>query len=314
MLTSVLAVVIGLVLLVIAADRLVVSAVRVSSALGISAILVGALIVGLGTSLPELLVSAFAGVDDEVDVAMANVVGSNITNVTLVLGTAAIVGSVRLRRRTLRREGVLMLISVVALALVLADSQVESWEGWLLLVGMIAAMYFLIRWSTSDSENPAGIDQDAPPAMDAGGRSVGVDVLFGVVALAVTIFAADLLLNGALDLGAELGLGDAFLGVLLGVGTSIPELATALASVRRRESDLVVGNVIGSNLFNSLAVAGTGATLGSGPLQDLDSTALWVMIGSVLLAGLMSRTGGRLARGEGIVLLGVFATFLFLAY
>ena len=314
MLTSVLAVVIGLVLLVIAADRLVVSAVRVSSALGISAILVGALIVGLGTSLPELLVSAFAGVDDEVDVAMANVVGSNITNVTLVLGTAAIVGSVRLRRRTLRREGVLMLISVVALALVLADSQVESWEGWLLLVGMIAAMYFLIRWSTSDSENPAGIDQDAPPAMDAGGRSVGVDVLFGVVALAVTIFAADLLLNGALDLGAELGLGDAFLGVLLGVGTSIPELATAFASVRRRESDLVVGNVIGSNLFNSLAVAGTGATLGSGPLQDLDSTALWVMIGSVLLAGLMSRTGGRLARGEGIVLLGVFATFLFLAY
>ena len=144
MFTSLLAVAFGLTLLVLAADRLVVAAVRVSQVLGISTILIGALIVGLGTSIPELLVSAIAGAEDKVDVAMANVVGSNIANVTLVLGAAALVVPVRARLRTLRREGTLMLLAVVGLAVVLSDQEVEVWEGAVLLAGMLFALYFLV--------------------------------------------------------------------------------------------------------------------------------------------------------------------------
>lgn len=314
MFTALLAVVAGLVLLMIAADRLVVSAVRLSHVLGIPAILIGALVVGLGTSVPELLVSTLAGVEDRVDVAMANVVGSNIANVTLVLGVATLIGPVAARLRTLHREGVLMLVAVLALTAVLLDEQVEAWEGSLLLFGMLVALYLLIRWSMADAASELRLDRAVDDVTDGHTRPVVVELAIGLVALVVTVYSADLLLSGALDVGEELGLTDAFLGVMLGVGTSLPELATALASIRRGESDLVVGNILGSNLFNSLAVAGTAAVVGPGLLVDLGATSLWVMVGAALLAGVMSRTGHRLVRREGLLLIVVFFAFTVLAY
>jgi cation:H+ antiporter len=313
--TSVLAVVVGLALLMLAADRLVIAAVRVSRALGISAILIGALVVGLGTSIPELLVSVLAGADDKVDVAMANVVGSNIANVTLVLGAATLIGPVRARLQTLNREGILMLVAVVGLAAVLTDGEVEAWEGGMLLFGMLVALYFLIRWSLADSASDYRVEQEVREVIDGTERPLILEIVFGLAALAVTIYSADLLLGGALDVGADLGLSDAFLGVMLGVGTSLPEMATAVASIRRKESDLVVGNVLGSNLFNSLAVAGTAAVVGAGPLVELGSAALWTMVGAAVLAGLMSRTGRhQLVRRDGLLLIAVFVAFAVLTY
>jgi cation:H+ antiporter len=292
--TPLLAVVAGLALLMLAADRLVISAVRISHALGIPAILIGALVVGLGTSMPELLVSTLAGAENEVDVAMSNVVGSNIANVTLVLGVATLVGPIRARLETLRREGVLMLASVLGLTAVLLD--------------------LLIKWSMADAAAVVRIEREVAEATDGRHTSTPLEIIFGLAALAVTIFSADLLLDGALEIGEELGLSDAFLGVLLGVGTSLPELATALASIRRGESDLVVGNVLGSNLFNSLAVAGTAAVVGSGPLLDLGTMPLWIMVGAAVLSGIMSRTAHALTRREGLVLIVVFAAFTVSAY
>lgn len=312
--TALPAVVVGLAFLMLAADRLVVSAVRISRALGIPAILIGALIVGLGTSIPELLVSAIAGVENEIDVAMANVVGSNIANVTLVLGAATLIGPVGARLEVLRREGLLMLASVLGLTAILLDKKVEVWEGVLLLVGMGFAGYLLIRWSMADAAAESRIEHGVEEVVDGRYRSVGLEIVIGLAALAVTVFSANLLLDGALDIGAELGLSDAFLGVLLGVGTSLPELATALASIRRGESDLVIGNVLGSNLFNSLAVAGTAAVVGPGLLVDLGSLSLWIMVGAALLAGVMSRTGHHLVRSEGLVLIVVFVAFTVSAY
>jgi len=306
--TAVLAVVVGLALLMLAADRLVVSAVRVSHALGIPAILIGALVVGLGTSIPELLVSGLAGVTDEVDIAMANVVGSNIANVTLVLGVAALVGPVRARLQTLRREGVLMLAAVLGLTAVLLDQQVEAWEGSLLLLGMGFALYLMIKWSMADVASESRIGQEVDDTVGAGERSLAVEITLGLGALAVTVFSANLLLEGSLDIGEELELSDAFLGVLLGIGTSLPELATALASIRRSESDLVIGNVLGSNLFNSLAVVGPGVLL------DLGATSLWIMVGAAVLAGVMSRMRHELVRREGLLLILVFAAFTVSAY
>jgi cation:H+ antiporter len=311
---SILAVLAGLVLLMVAADRLVVAAVRVSQALGLSAILIGALVVGMGTSIPELLVSAIAAAENNLDVAMANVVGSNIANVTLVLGAATLVAPVTAKLRTLNREGVLMLVAVMALFIVLIDGEVGAYEGGFLLFGLLIAFYLLVRWAIADADVEVAADATVSEVLDGRARPLVLEIAIGLAALAVTVFAADLLLDGALDIGEELGLSSSFLGVMLGVGTSLPELATAVAAIRRGESDLVVGNVLGSNLFNSLAVAGSAAVAGSGPLLDLDATALWLMIVSAVMAGLMLRTGQRITRREGGILVVFFIAFATLTF
>lgn len=308
MLVSLIYVSIGLILLVGASDRFVESAVRLAKTLGISIVLIGAVIVGLGTSLPELLVSAIASVDGKVDVAMANVTGSNAANVTLVLGAAAIVTPIMSRTLILRREGVLMFLAVCSLAGVLWDGQVSRIEGIGLLLAMAVSLILLVRWSSSD---PDGIiERD----VDDEAHSVSGELIIGFAALAITVFAARLLLNGALDLGERFGLGEAFLGVMLGVGTSLPELATTLAAVRRHESDLVIGNVLGSNLFNSLAVAGTAAVVGPGILADLARPSLVVMVAVVAIAGWFASHDQKVTRGEGFFLLGTFLVFTILSY
>jgi cation:H+ antiporter len=290
-----------------ASDRFVESAVRLARTLGVSIVLIGALIVGLGTSLPELLVSAIASIDGNIDIAMANVTGSNVANVTLVLGTAAIAAPIMSRTLILRREGVLMFLAVLGLTAVLWDGQVYRWEGGLLLLGMVVTLVLLIRWSASDPDGIIELEEDEK-------HSVSGELLIGLAALAVTIFAARLLLNGALDLGDRFGLGEAFLGVMLGVGTSLPELATTLAAVRRHESDLVIGNVLGSNLFNSLAVAGAAAVAGPGPLIDLARPALLVMVGVIAISGGFAWNDRKVVRREGVVLLVIFVVFAVLSY
>ncbi len=308
MLISFLYVAVGLILLMGASDRFVESAVRLARTLGVSIVLIGALIVGLGTSIPELLVSVIASAEGKVDVAMANVVGSNVANVTLVLGAAAVAAPIMSRTRILRREGLLMFIAVFALASVLWDGQVSRLEGTGLLFGMVVTLVLLIRWSATDVDGIIELEEGQEA------HSVPGELLIGFAALAVTVFAARLLLDGALDLGERFGLGEAFLGVLLGIGTSLPELATTMAAVRRHESDLVIGNVLGSNLFNSFAVAGTAATFGPGILVDLAQPSLVIMIGVVVLAGWFAWHDQKVTRNEGFVLLGVFLLFTILSY
>ena len=301
---------VGLTLLMLASDRLVVSAVRISQAIGVSAILIGALVVGLGTSLPELLVSVLASFEDRIDVAMANVVGSNIANVSLVLGVAAIVAPVTASTLTLRREGVLMVAALLGLTGVLWDGVVEVWEGGLLLAGLVIALYLLVRWSMYDAATEAAASAEIEELVERSRGPLVLEVVIGFGALVVTILAANFLLEGALTIGLEVGLSDAFLGVMLGVGTSLPELATAIAAIRRHESDLVVGNVLGSNIFNSLAVAGAAGAAGGGILQDLDRPMLLIMLAAAVTAGVFARTGRTLTRIEGIGLVAAFVVLI----
>ena len=301
-------VVIGLILLIGASDRFVESAVRLARALGVSVVLIGALIVGLGTSLPELLVSTIASVDGKIDVAMANVTGSNAANMSLVLGAAAILVPIRSRTRILQREGLLMLTSVVVLGAVLWDFKVSRIEGAALVAGMAVALVLLVRWSATDVDGIVEMGEDDVA------YSVTGEVLIGGAALIITVFAARLLLSGALDLGEHFGLNQAFLGVLLGVGTSLPELATGLAAARRHESDLVLGNVLGSNLFNSLAVAGTAGLVGPGALLYLTRPSIALMVAVIAIAGWFAWNDKKVTRLEGVVLLVVFVAFTALNY
>lgn len=325
----------GLAVLIFAADRLVTAAVRISRFLGISAVLIGAVIVGFGTSAPEFLVSGLAAAEGHLDLAMSNVISSNISNVTLVLGSAAVLTTLASRRSIVRREGALMFAAVVALALALADGWIQLWEGALLGLGMIGAVYLLVRWSRVDGPVPMVFDEDDGGRVedDGGGATgtgegddddagsnrrdraaIGREIVIGLVALVFTLLAADFLLDGAVGFGERLGLSPAFLGLLTGVGTSLPELSAALAGARRRHADLVLGNVMGSNIFNSLGVAGVAAVLGSGELQHIGPGLLIVMVLACALAGAFANTGQRIIRAEGITLLIGFIIYVAMVY
>lgn len=306
---SIALVAVGLVVLIIASDRLVVAAVRVSRRLGISAVLIGALVVGLGTSIPELLVSVIASNAGELDVAMTNVVGSNVANVTLVLGVAALLAPIVAQRRIVRREGVLMALAVAGLAAVLVDGEVTTAEGIGLLVAMGISVALLAVWSRGVSHDASELSGVARSE-----RPLRVEIGIGLVALVATVVGANFLLDGAIDIGERLELSDTFLGFLLGVGTSLPELATSVAAARRREADLVLGNIVGSNLFNSLAVAGLAAVVGPGVLAELEVVPLVLMILTITLAGIFSRSGDRVTRIEGLLLFVAFLGFGLVAF
>lgn len=303
----------GLVVLIVAADRLVVAATRLSASFGVSAVLIGAVVVGFGTSVPEFVVSALASARGEIDISMGNVVASNTSNVTLVLGAAAVIAALVAREAVVRREGALMIASVTVLAVVLWDGELARWEALFLVAGLIAALWFLIQWSRGDTED-GGTGEGRVERPPVGRAFVWREALNALVALVATIAAAQVLLSGILGIGDRLGWSAVFLGLITGVGTSLPELAAGIAAARKRESDLILGNVLGSNIFNSLGVAGVAGLIAPGVLTELTAPLLVVMLAACGVAGLFSFTGERIIRWEGLALLAGFATYSLLAF
>jgi len=297
----------GLAVLPLAADRFVVAATRISRSLGMSPILVGALLVGFGTSLPEIVVSGLAAAKGETNFAVANVVGSNVANLALVLGVAASIRPIASSRGLIRKEGSLVLIVTLLYVALHINGDIQRWEGVVLLIVLALALGLLIRWSEGGL-----LDEDE----DAVQRQVTVrkELAVGVLTMAATVAAATVLVEGAERLAIELDIQSAFIAAtLVAVGTSLPELATAVAAVRRHEADLVLGNVLGSNLFNSLAVGGVAGLLGPGVIDQGFRVLLLAMLGITAFVGWLAITGSRLARSEGAALLAVFALFVWLA-
>ncbi|MCA9710937.1 MAG: calcium/sodium antiporter, partial [Myxococcales bacterium] len=254
----------GLVILAFAADRFVVSAARLSRVWGVSPVVVGALIVGMGTSAPELLVSVLAALEGDANLAIGNAVGSNVSNVTLVIGVTALVAPLTGSARVLRREGIAMLVAVVVLTVLVYDLELTRLEGLGLLAGMLVATAFILRWARQDAAiGVSSLEQDGPQDINK-----AKEAALGVLSLGATLAGAELLVRGGSSLAAAMGVGSAFIGMtVVAVGTSLPELATSIAGVRRHEDDLVVGNVLGSNLFNALAVAGAAAAINPGTVE-----------------------------------------------
>ena len=296
----------GLIILIVAADRLVISAVRIARILNVSVVIIGAVIVGFGTSVPEFVVSGLAASSGNLDLAMSNIVASNTSNLTLILGVAALIATVATTFRVMRREGLLMLVAMGVLATVLADGWVSRWEGLILAIGMVAAIVGLIRWSQQepDDEFEEVEDFDTTP-----GR-LWVEVIYGVLALVFTVLAGQQLLTGVENIGSELGLSVLIMGLITGVGTSLPELSAAVAGARRGHTDLVVGNVLGSNIFNSLGVAGFAALLGPGSVSEVTGLLLVLMMVAAALAGVFAYTRQVITRTEGFALIVVFALYL----
>ncbi len=305
MLVALLAVVGGAAILAVAADQFVVGAARVALLRRISPLVVGVVIIGFGTSSPELLVSALAAVAGDGEIAVGNVVGSNIANLTLLLGIGAAIAPLVVASSTVRREAPLVVLAVAAFAIVVLDGDVGRIEGLVLLGGLALSIGWITRASSTDP-----IADEATEFGDADAHRFGVEVARTVAGLAATVGAAQLLLWGAVDAADRLGLGAGFVGAtLVAVGTSLPELVTVIQSARRAETDLIVGNLLGSNLFNALGVGGVMGVIG---VEGLDGAAVTsvgplVAVGVAAVAWWAMASGRRVARLEGALLVAYVA-------
>jgi cation:H+ antiporter len=309
---------VGLVLLVRGSDRFVLAAARLARLWGMSPLLIGMLIIGMGTSTPELLVSVSAALRGDLDIAIGNPVGSNVTNVTLVLGAVALLSPIANQAKVLAREGVLTLVVTCGLTAVLWDLEFIRLEATVLVAAMVVATWILVAWARADarSADPSNVAAVGDVQSFTGDTPVsGVrELLWGAVGLAATLGGADLLVRGSVEVARSFGLSEAFIGMtLVAVGTSLPELATAIASGRRGDTDLVIGNVLGSNIFNALIVCGVPALILPGTLDPSFRLASVFMVGTTALAGVFVLTRRRLARIEGALLIAAFVAFVAVA-
>lgn len=298
----------GLGLLTVAADRFVLGAARLSALLRVSPVIVGAIVIGFGTSAPEFLVTILATVQGSQDLAFGNIVGSNTANVLLVLGAGAAVRPLTIGPGTLRRELPLMLAAVVLLAAVSADGRVTGLDAGLLLAAGAAAIVAIVLIGLRDREAAEALTAEVAEYAGEAPPSVLGSVVLTLAGLAGTLGGAQMLVTGAVGIAEALGISQAVIGLtIVAVGTSLPELVTAIAAARRGETDLVVGNILGSNLFNALPVAGAAGALATTQLGSEFRVSLVIMVASCTLAAVLLRSGRRLSRGEGWLLLVGFA-------
>ena len=309
MLVGVAAIVVGVAALAWAADHFVIGAARVAIIRNVPALVVGVVIVGFGTSTPELLVSALAVLDDNTALAIGNVVGSNLANLTLLLGVGAVIVALTVESRTVRLEAPLVLGSTVAFALAVQGG-IERWEGVALAVGLAVCLFAISLQPAATSASSDEVGQDAADLADAERHRFGVELARTTAGLVGTIAAAQLLLWGAVRVADETGLSGGFVGVtLVAVGTSLPELVTVIQSARRGQTDLIVGNLLGSNLFNALAVGGLIGIIGAPTIDDTSLTIIGAgaAIAAAVIATLAMATRHSVTRAEGVILVAVYA-------
>jgi cation:H+ antiporter len=307
MTAAVLAVLVGLALLVVASDWFVIGAAGVSFRLGVPAVVVGAVVIGFGTSAPEFLVSALAASEDARDIAIGNIVGSNLANLTLVLGVVALVAAPRVTSRVLLREIPLMVVAMAAMAWVLQPfGRVDG----VLLVALFVVSMALLLVAGRETGDPIGAEAEADPTLHRT-RSWRRLAALTVGGLAGTVAGAQLLVTGAREIADRAGLEEGFVGfTIVALGTSLPEVVTAIQAARRGEPDLAIGNVVGSNLFNSLAVASVVAFISPGSVSGGLAASAWIVVGAGAGIWLLMWTSRRLVRWEAVVLIGVYLATL----
>ncbi len=301
----------GLVLLFVGGEGLVRGSVSVAERLGLSKLIIGLVIVGFGTSTPELLVSVNAAMDGVPEIALGNVIGSNIANVLLIVGIAIVILPITGWNRTAVRDGMVATLVGLGLFGLLYSEAIGRVEGIVLLV--ILAVYLSASYGLERRDKSSQVfDHEAEEFEDVPIRNGWLALLLVVGGIAILVFGADLLVKGAVSVARTFGVPDAVIGLsLVAVGTSLPELATAIVAALRRHSDVVLGNVIGSNIFNILAILGVTAVITpievSARFRELD--ALVMLAASVLLVVLLFAFK-RIGRVWGGAMLAVYAAYM----
>jgi cation:H+ antiporter len=310
--------VVGLVLLYFGAEFLVAGSSAVALRLGIAPLVVGLTVVAFGTSSPELLVCLTAAYEGTDDISVGNIVGSNIANILLILGVSSMIKPMEVHSQIVRREFAVMAVASIMLVLVALDGEIVRLEGALLAVSMV--FYLLYTFVSEKKKADDGEDADAVEApgvdeldgVDTDNSAVWVDyvkIVGGIVGLAGGAF---LMVDSATDIATDMGISELVIGItIVAFGTSVPELATSVVAAFRDESDISVGNVIGSNIFNIFLVVGVTAivmpiVVGQAAI-DFD---LWIMLGVGIGVWPILRSGHRIARPEGAFMLVCYAAYI----
>jgi cation:H+ antiporter len=317
MLIAVIQLVAGFLLLVWGADRLVAGASATARNLGVSPLIIGLTVIGFGTSAPELVVSAVATLKGNSGLAVGNAIGSNIANMGLVLGITALIYPLRLESTALKREYPVLLLIMLVCFLMALNGSYSRLEGLSLLIGLLAVIIWIIRIGLHRPlSDPLAEEFDAEIPKDVPTKVALFWLLVGLIVLPVSsIFLVD----GAITIARFLGVTDTVIGLtIVALGTSLPELATAVTAALHKEDDLAIGNIIGSNIFNLLGVLGIAAVIN--PVEILpiilarDFPAMFLMTGALYLMASDFRGPGRIGRRSGSILLLMYFAYIIMVW
>lgn len=310
--------IVGLITLIFGSELLVRGASKLARSAGVSSFVVGLTVVAFGTSAPELGGSLGAALNDNGGLAIGNVVGSNIANICLILGVAALICPIPVRTSLVRREVIQMIAVTVAAMLIMIPAQMPRWGGALLVVGLVVFIVRTYKNGKRDPEQARELERAAgalDDEVEAGVKApIVLNVIFVILGIGLLVFGADKLVAGATSLAQMLKVPDAVIGLsLVALGTSIPELSLSVVAAIRKEPDIAIGNVLGSNIFNVLCVMGLTTLVSPHPMivpEGMWTLDAWVMLGAALACVPLMFIGGRITRIEGALLLGLYVVYM----
>jgi len=313
MILAVCAVVGGLVMLVWSADRFVEGSAAVARYVGMPPLLIGMVIVGFGTSAPEMVVSALASYQGNPGLAIGNAYGSNITNIALILGLTALISPIAVSSRVLAKELPILFGLTLFAGYQLLDGKLTKTDGWILLAVFGALMAWTITQGLRRRNDNLNTEMESKLKAYTISLKLALIWLFGGFILLVA--SSRILVWGAVEIAQGFGISDLIIGLtVVALGTSLPELASSLVAIHRKEHDIAIGNVIGSNLFNTLAVVGVAGVINpitiSSEILYRDFLVMTVLTFSLFVIGYGFRGPGRINRYEGAVLLASYVGYV----
>jgi len=302
--------VIGFALLIKGADFFVDGASCIAHLMRISPLLVGLTIVAFGTSAPEATVSIIAAINDSSDISIGNIVGSNILNTSLIVGVAAFLYPLKVERKTIKKEIPFTLLSGGVLLILMSDkvlrgfsNQIDRSDGLILLVFLSIFLYYVFEVAKNNRETN---HRDAVPGHETWGKSL-ILILAGLIGI---LIGGNMVVNNATTIAYDIGMSEALIGLtVVAIGTSLPELVTSIAAAMKKQSEIALGNIVGSNIFNILFVLGVTSTINPLDVNDKVFTDVFVMLALTVILLIFSRTNFKIGKTEGFALVFVYIVY-----
>lgn len=306
MITSVTLLVLSLFALYIGADWLVKGSTEIALKANISHLVIGLTIVAFGTSAPELVVSINASLTGQGDIAIGNIVGSNIFNIAVILGISSVIHPLQAKRQLTRIDIPLLILATIVLTVLFWNGTLNRLEGSIFLIGIILYTIFSLYYSRKHEEKV----EKSIGELEKQPEPWYKDILYLGGGLAILIFGSHLLINNAVSIAQELGVSEAVISLtIVAVGTGLPELTTSLVAALKKNTDIAIGNIVGSNLFNILAIAGTSSVIHPIVAKNINYIDLLVMLGLTLLLLPVVKSGQKISRAEGWVLIVIYLCY-----
>jgi len=310
--TDLIYLILGIIGLYFGAEWLVGGSSKLALKIGVSPLVIGLTVVALGTSAPELAVCLRLNLESRPDAALGNIVGSNICNILLILGFSSLIRPLRVHQQIIRKELPILLMVSFALIVMLINKEVASWEGFILCVGIV--IYILFSFKGANNSGEFKVEGESSSEID----TVSSQGYNGIVLIALLLAGLILLVLGAfffekggIGLAKAFGVSEAVIGLtLLAFGTSLPELATSIVACMKNEGDIIVGNAVGSSIFNVLAILGITALFKPLSVNDINLIDYSIMIGAVIFCWLFIYKKMELNRIKGVVFLGCYAAYI----